>query len=403
MAVGAQYRTESFSRQGVTGVTGGVASYLSQPAYDRDVSGAFAELRIPIFGQDNARPGLQRLELSVAGRVESYEGAGSTSNPKIGVLWEPADGVRLRSTYGTSFRAPTLTETQSQYLIAATTLPSSSGNVLSLLELGGNPDLEPETASSWTAGVDLSPQDIPGLTLGATWFRTRFDNQIGKPVDQDILQALVNPVYAPFIQRVNPSNPTDRARIDALINSPAYVLPGLFPADSFGAIVDMSYVNTAEVLVSGIDLNAAYGFDWSDNRIDAAANLSWLLDYDRKITPTASREDLLNTVGQPVDIRARGSVTWSRGPLSAALGVNYVNGYATLTGRNIEAWTTADVQLRWRAPETGNLKGLSLDLNIQNLLDTDPPFYDGPGGYGYDPANADPLGRSVSLQLTKAW
>nr|WP_246371140.1 TonB-dependent receptor [Phenylobacterium haematophilum] len=60
--------------------------------------------------------------------------------------------------------------------------------------------------------------------------------------------------------------------------------------------------------------------------------------------------------------------------------------------------------MRW-TPQTSveALDGLSVALNVQNLFDSDPPFYDGPTGIGYDPANADPLGRFVSLQLTKRW
>jgi iron complex outermembrane receptor protein len=47
--------------------------------------------------------------------------------------------------------------------------------------------------------------------------------------------------------------------------------------------------------------------------------------------------------------------------------------------------------------------GLTWSLNVQNLFDSGPPFYDNPLAIGYDPANADPLGRMVTLQLTKAW
>jgi outer membrane receptor protein involved in Fe transport len=43
-------------------------------------------------------------------------------------------------------------------------------------------------------------------------------------------------------------------------------------------------------------------------------------------------------------------------------------------------------------------------LVIDNLLDTDPPrFGANTFGLGYDSANADPVGRYVSLRLNKAW
>ena len=51
----------------------------------------------------------------------------------------------------------------------------------------------------------------------------------------------------------------------------------------------------------------------------------------------------------------------------------------------------------------GLLAGTGLTLTVQNLFDRAPPFYDAPEGVAYDAANANVMGRFVSLQLTKAW
>ena len=40
---------------------------------------------------------------------------------------------------------------------------------------------------------------------------------------------------------------------------------------------------------------------------------------------------------------------------------------------------------RWR--------GATLAVNIRNLFDADPPFYNNPTGYGFDPTSADIVGR----------
>ena len=48
-------------------------------------------------------------------------------------------------------------------------------------------------------------------------------------------------------------------------------------------------------------------------------------------------------------------------------------------------------------------RGLSLSLGVRNLLDEAPPFYDAFQGVGFDAANASPMGRVVSLQLSKTW
>ena len=89
--------------------------------------------------------------------------------------------------------------------------------------------------------------------------------------------------------------------------------------------------------------------------------------------------------------------------MSASLAVNYQSQEKDLAGKTIDSWTTTDLQLGWTSDREGPLGGLTLALSVQNLFDTPPPFYDSPAGIGFDAANADPLGRFVSLQLTKRW
>lgn len=79
-----------------------------------------------------------------------------------------------------------------------------------------------------------------------------------------------------------------------------------------------------------------------------------------------------------------------------------MDGYPDATGRPIGSWTTADVQFRY-APTHGIFDGASLTLNVQNVLDTDPPFYDSPEGVAFDAANTGVVGRLVSIQLTRSW
>jgi iron complex outermembrane receptor protein len=196
LAVGVQGRRETLDVTGTSFISSVTPVPTSETHDARDVTAAFVELRVPLVGPDNARPGLQRLELSLAGRVEHYQALGSTSNPKLGVLWEPADGVRLRGTYGTSFRAPALVEMFDSPGYAPLLLTQGAGKVESLLLVGGNADLRPETATTWTAGFDLRPAAWPGLTLGATWFDIKYRNRIDKPVQQNLTGALSDPNLA---------------------------------------------------------------------------------------------------------------------------------------------------------------------------------------------------------------
>lgn len=406
LAVGANIRRESFGRGAQNFLVTAEPVLSPIKTSSRTIKAAFAELRVPLVGPDNAMPGIQRLEATAAARIERYDDFGTTTNPKIGISWSPFDGVRLRSSYGTSFRAPNLREIHDTRRVSATILPEADGTQTAIILLsGGNPDLGPETARSFSAGISLAPQFASGLRADATWFRTRFNRRIGRPALDDLTNALVNPALTPFVEHVSPAtNASDLARVTELLNDPSSTAQGVFPPTAIGAIVDARYVNTGSTDVSGIDLAVNYALDRGQHHFNLGAAGTYLLRYREKLTPTAPSIDQVNIAGQPARFRGKLNGGWSLGAFGSSATLNYVNGYRDLTGRAIDSWTTVDLQLRFRPEKQESpLRGFTVALNVQNLFDRDPPFYDSPSGVGYDATNADALGRFVSLQLSKDW
>lgn len=403
LAIGAQARRETFEQHIVTFRSTATPLTLVTPDAERTVSAIFAEARVPLVGPADGASA-PRLELSLAARYERYDDVGDTTNPKLGLIWRPSPDVRLRATYGASFRAPSLTEVNEAYGVGPTFLNQGPARVLTLIQTGGNKDLRPETATSWTAGVDLSPASVAGLTLGATLFETRFNDRIGQPVLANLAGALTDPTLSTFVTRLDPSLPADLARINAFIADPSYPASGSYAPTDFGAVLDARFVNTDQVQVRGLDLNGVLALNRGEDRFDLAANASYLFAYSRQITPTSQARNLRGTAGNPARLRARATGGWSRGPFGATLAVNYLSDEKALDGTAIESWSTADLQLRW-TPQTasGPLAGLAVTASVQNVFDADPPFYDAPQGIGYDAANADAIGRVVALQLTKRW
>lgn len=407
LAVGASARREGLVRTG--------QNFLSTPApapisnatdAERDVVAAYAEARVPLFGPDNARPGFQRLELSLAGRVEHYEVAGSTANPSVGVVWEPVDGLRLRSTFSRSFRAPALREQFDPATVNPTLLALGAARVRVLTLNGGNPDLDPETAKSWTAGVDLAPTRFPGLKVSATFYDVRFENRIGRPAAANLANALTDPTLAPFVTRISPvTSAADLALINAALASAPFVSTGgSFPATDYGAIVDNRYVNTTTLQVRGIDVSASYAFDLSaTDHVSVGGAVSYMLDYAQQFTPTSRSVDTVNVANFPLRLRGRWTADWTRGRLTLAGAAKYTGRYRDSRGERIGDFVSFDAQVRLAPAEAGPLKGLAVRLNVRNLFDRDPPFYNNTEGFAYDPANADTIGRFVSLQLTRAW
>lgn len=404
LAVGLQARRETYRRGGTNFTSTVLPTPIALQESEREVTSAFLEIRAPIVSDDNARPLLRQLELSAALRAERYSDFGETLNPKAGLIWSPLDGLKLRATYGESFRAPALVELNENEIYVPLRFQVGSARLLTLSLNGGNPDLAPETATSITLGADLEPAAIPGLKLSATWFETEFSARIDRPVLANRATALVDPRLASFVRYLSPTNAADQARIRSYLESPRFSpAVGVFPASDYAAIVDIRYVNTGRLDVRGLDLQATYGTQAWGGRLTLAGSASWLLDYQQQLTPTADTAELAAIAGYPSDIRARISADWSRDSLSAGLSLNHLAGFDDPLGGEIESQTTLDGQLRLTGREGTAFDGTSLTLSVRNLLDAEPPFYDNIAGLGYDPASADPVGRFVSVQFARRW
>lgn len=402
LAAGANYRRETLRNRSAAFRSGVTPSESALTFRTREIQAAFFEVRAPLVGGDFTLPGVHRLELSVAARTEDYSDFGSTTNPKVGLIWEPFEGLTTRASWGTSFRAPALTELYERVQIGAANLASPTGSQLTLIHLGGNTELQPEEAESLTVGFEVRRPN--GLRFGANYFDILFDDRIGRPASSNLTTVLSNPSLTPFLTFVNPgSNPADLALVQSYLASPFYLQPGQYPAANFRVILDGRWANTGELRTRGVDFNAGYGFDLGRHRVDVDAGGSYVLEYSRKLTPVAPREQLVDLVGYPADLRLQAAARWSFEDWGGRIGLNYVDDYRTLTNVKVASWTTVDAQIRWSPSDRFGLNGVDIALSAQNLFDEDPPFYNNPQGFGFDPANATILGRVVSLQLTKRW
>ena len=414
IAVGGEFRQEHY-RDGPTVSDTASLEPRVLPPIDlpgaRRIRAAYAEALIPVFGGGFTLPGLHRLDLSAAVRTERYSDFGATTNPRFGLSWEPFAGMRLRGSYGTSFRAPgfdNLRQDPGTRLLFAFTIPdpaSPTGQSNILVERGNDPRLRPETATTWSVGADLEPRILPGFRAELTYFNIAYRDRITSPA-ANLFNFLVNrPTYAGIIED-NPSPGT----IASFYSSPFFVNPlGIAPG-TIAAVVDARLQNLSVVRQSGLDADLRYAFRAFDGQAELGASATYIFNIDQALTPSAPVRDVVDILGNPVDLRIRGRALWSRGPWAASLFVNYLDSYTNLTNvtpQRVGSWTTLDARLSYRLSERGGLlSGLRVALGATNLLDTDPPYAAYNLGLvitGYDPDNASPLGRVMSLQVTKAW
>ena len=414
IAVGGALRRERFSSVFETQV-----NPPNPQSGGRTVGSLHAEMILPLFSERNRRPGLEKLMLTAAGRLEHYQRLGSSFNPKVGALWAPLEGLEFRSTYSTSFRAPLLYETLGLYnvfLLPAAILyvdPTQAQPGVAAALAGANPDVKPERSRSFSAGVDLRPRDVPGLRVAATYYAIRFTNRIALPTEQIVVVG--NPALEPIVTR-NPSLDL----VTGLLDGAGQVVDASGPGFSNGnaqpgdvvLIVDARNANTAESRTSGLDLGISYDFELGANAFRSELNLNKVFRFDDRLTRTSPVAHTLDTPFHPVSWRARAGLSWTRGPLSGVLFVNYTGNYRddrAAVSRPVRSWTTVDAGLAYTVPPAAGpvLGKLRLALNVQNLFDRDPPHLaPEPGfrrGVGYDTVNASGRGRTLSLQVRRRW
>lgn len=354
----------------------------------RNVDAVFAELFVPIVGSANGGPGLERLSLSLAARHENYSDFGSTTNPKIGVTYSPWEGLTFKGTYGTSFRAPTFTEVSTVGGGAGLyfdTLPGPGGNLQGIGIAGGNPNLKPEKATTWSFGVEVVPPDIPGFIASLNYFRIDYSDQIqalrGTP------GLLTNPIYAPFVQ----FNPT-RAQVDALLASGLPINAQINP-DLVTYIQDGRRQNLGTSLMRGLDFSASYRWNWGGVELDSSIQGTYLLDYRFEAVPGAGLRDVLDTFGFTQKFRTQADIGAKIGGLRSRLTWNHLAGYLNNTVtpvQHVSNYDTFDLLVGYDLT-----KNVALSFDIRNLFNEDPPFVDTTNGY--DPQSANPIPRMFAL------
>lgn len=379
----------------------------------RSVDSAYAEVLVPLVGAGNGLPGLRRLDLSAAVRNDRYSDVGSTTNPKYGLTWSPADGVSVRGTYGTSFRAPGLVQVRpftgggrGGLFVQNYSDPTIGGALRVGVALQGlNPDLQPETSTTRTLGLDWD-LPLPHKTrLSLTWFDIAYDNQIVSYLsDLTILNREAQFAGTGVIQRNPPA-----ALVAQLIAN--YPVTGVLPA-TWTLLVDGRSKNLAKSKSQGVDFQLQ-----SRIRTAAAGDFTLAINgtvftkHQVALTAAGPMTSQLNRIYNPMRFKARGTLGWARGGWNAYVAVNHVNSYDNNLSNPVQkvgAYTTADVRVALALDSLAGapaLKDSTVAVGVGNLFDKAPPFVNiaqsANGGGGFDATQTNPIGRLLSLSFEK--
>lgn len=296
-AAGLVYREEKGWRDPDALTVLGIANTNQQDpiAGETKAKEAYVELSAPLLAD---LPFIQRLELDAAVRYSDYDLFGGNTTYKLGLNWSVVDSLRLRATFGTGFRIPsvpelfggvaegnlTTTDPCSRYstsgnatLIAncqASGVPAGYvqlGNTV-LTTVGGNQKLSPETAETLTLGLVWQPEQVKGLSLTVDYFDIKVEDAIRSiPGSTKLAICYASPgMNHPFC---GPNNFT-RSPLTGEVN-----------------FLSAQPTNAGLETMKGVDIGARYAFDLGERRASIDWNTTYLGEY--VVTPFLGADPII--------------------------------------------------------------------------------------------------------------
>jgi len=266
--VGAEWRQDTtnflpdFEEQQGNG--GGVGGKTVPIAGGFHVAEGFMEARLPIASN---LPGAEDLSVEGGYRYSSYSEGFNTNTFKLGLEWAPIRDVRLRGSFQRAVRAPNIGELFSPQAVGldgskdpcegatpaasvaqcvAAGVPAAQYGTVPVAPakqynglLGGNPNLKPETADTYTFGFVFQPRFASGLTLSVDYFDIKITNVIGIVGENNILNDCITTLSPQFCDQIH------RDQFLSLWLTPQ------------GFVTDTT-VNEGALTTKGVDLKGSY-------------------------------------------------------------------------------------------------------------------------------------------------
>ncbi|MBL4838016.1 MAG: TonB-dependent receptor [Kordiimonadaceae bacterium] len=404
VAVGWEYRSEkgNFIPDNVVS-SGETAGIPASPTVGRiDVKEFYGEVSIPLLADvDFAK----YWALSAAARHSSYSTSGSNTVFKVGTAWQVNDDLTFRANWSEGFRAPHIGElfNNGSRFDSNITDPCDSvanaGNVPAncaalgvpadhqqpnaqiSVTTGGNRNLTPETAETYTVGMTYSPTEfaesmgLAGITFEINYYDIQMENVIQAPNAAEVLQNCVATLNPLFCDNVDRSATGVVRRIDGILT------------------------NIASINTNGLDWSitaetqaADWGqlrFKWVNNHLfsyeEGALNAQGTIDFiERAGTELGSPERAF------IKFKSSLFIDWSLDRWSVGLSGRYIDSFTEACGGTLG---TFGFTQHCSEGADGNKVGsvfytdlavtytpeifaaeTAVTFGIQNLLDTDTPL-----------------------------
>ena len=409
LAIGTDFRQEAggFTPDPLTstGDTTGNAQAPTEGKYN--VTEGFAEISlVPISGDKYA----QWVELNLAARAFHYDTFGNGITWKAGALFRTVNGIALRGTYSTAFRAPSVGELfqgrADNFPATADPCDTKPGKSVIVLPadvaarcmaqgvpanavygtaqqrsiVGGNQNLEAETAKVFTTGVVFEPPQVKGLSFTVDYWNIDITKAIQALGATIILSNCYNSGIQSYCDQIH-RDPTLNFAID---------------------FIDDPVANVGGTSTSGIDTAVAYDHKFGDlgrfrEQIEAQYLLKYNLDNTLQVIHGLGNYDL----GVYPRFKANFSGLWQH-PSGAGGGasVRYVGGYKECdlndcnggeVSRSVTAWWKLDLFGTYAVKSAAGKTSLTVGVN--NVLDRAPALIYIGFAADSDAATYDYMGR----------
>ena len=439
VAFGAEYRRDylgsTTDNAFATGDGAGQGGPTIGVTGDADVSEVFGEIQIPLA---DGQAWAYSASIDAAYRRSEYENLG-TDTYKVGADYAPIEDIRFRASYSRAVRAPNVIElfaaqgfglfdadrdpcdattgavaancigtarhqvTSTQSNSGALDSPAGQYNLLG----GGNPNLNPEEADTYTYGVVWTPSFVPGFNLSVDYFDIQVDGLVSSVGALNTLNLCYGQNDAAACGRITR-------------NAGGQLWVGT------GVVQDLNN-NIGGLATSGLDFNANYSFDWEDLGVAnmGSVQLSFVgtmlneLITDTGLGTASSVYDCAgfyaNQCGTPnPEYRHRARATWLTpwdmdlsatwrhyGEVELAV-LNATTGTLNNGGARIDRYFDAenylDLAATWQVMDT-----VTLRAGVNNVLDNDPQLSYSVGTTGNGntyPQVYDSLGRYFFFGVT---
>jgi iron complex outermembrane receptor protein len=340
-------------------------------------------------------PILKNLDVGIAARYDNYSDFGSTTNPQFTIRYKPAEWLTLRGSYTTSFRAPTLYNLFQPKLISYTdnnyndpvlcpngVVNTAAGGIANRdcnatidKVVGGNANLQPETADTYSLGFVLKP--VASLSIGVDYWNYHLKHTISEFPEAAIF---ANPnKYAALLFRCSQLSSADQQ---------------LHTSCTYGGGGDpIAYIQTLEdnlgdTKTSGFDMT----LDWRGPRTSIGTfgvqyRATYVSTYDYQNEPGGI---FYSRAGQYLDNSAVLryvhflTLSWNDGPLTLQLLNRFKSPYTDCNAQcgidpkffnTVASFSTTDFSATYQWG-----KHLTVFGTVGNIFNKAPPFTNGSSG-----------------------